>query len=319
MDNSQFLNEIQHQVEVGALTREEVLGLFSEESSVTDSDIKKSLGNIKMSQILSYVGAFIVFIGIVILIIQHWNDIGLVGRILVTLGAGVVAYIMGAMFGYYEKLYQVSQAFYLLSGFLLPVGLAVVFEEYSVFEPLLMQVVISGALLMLYGLTLFIANRKDIFIIFSILYGTWFIYAFAIYIFEFVDEDVFKYLTLIVGVAYMLLGYWISSTRWNRLASWLYSFGVIGLLTAAISLGGVWDFLFAGILLGVMYLSIYLASRSFLVFGTLFIMIYIGKLTAEYFANVTGWPVALVIAGLALIGAGYLGYYLNEKYFPKLS
>src|SRR6056297_3286586 len=126
MDKLQFLSEIQRQVEIGALTREEVLGIFKEESSTSEVDIKKSLRNIKMSQILSYIGAFIIFIGIVILVIQHWNDIGLLGRILVTLGAGIVAYIMGAMYGYYEKLYQVSQAFYLLSGFLLPVGLAVV-------------------------------------------------------------------------------------------------------------------------------------------------------------------------------------------------
>jgi len=315
MDKIDLFNEVREQMASGVISREEVLSLLGE----GQQDLGQSIKNIKVSQILSYVGAFIIFLGIVVLVIQFWDSMSVLTRILVTLGSGVVAYCLGSVFGLYEKMYQASQAFYLLSGFLLPVGLAVVFDEYGAFDPLFIQMTIAGVLFVLYLVSFLVAKRKDIFVIFSILFGTWFIYATAVYMLEMASYKYYAYLTLCVGIAYILLGYRMKTTPWDRLTSWLYSFGVLGILISTISLGGVWDVLFAGVVLGVMFLSIYLTSRSFLVFGTLFIMIYIGKLTGQYFADVTGWPVALIIAGLALIGVGYGAFYLNEKYFPKLS
>ncbi len=69
--------------------------------------------------------------------------------------------------------------------------------------------------------------------------------------------------------------------------------------------------------LGTLFLSINLKSGSFLTFGTLFIMAYILKITAEYFTRGLGWPLALVIAGLMLIAIGYLSFYLKKKYISS--
>jgi hypothetical protein len=43
-------------------------------------------------------------------------------------------------------------------------------------------------------------------------------------------------------------------------------------------------------------------------------MIYILKITGEYFQDGLGWPLALVLAGLALIAVGYVAVYVNNKY-----
>jgi hypothetical protein len=67
----------------------------------------------------------------------------------------------------------------------------------------------------------------------------------------------------------------------------------------------------------VILLSIWLKSKSFLVFGALFLMIYILKITSEYFTNSLGWPLALVLAGLLLIGIGALSVWLNKRYLGK--
>jgi hypothetical protein len=44
---------------------------------------------------------------------------------------------------------------------------------------------------------------------------------------------------------------------------------------------------------------------------------YILKITGEYFADSLSWPVALMVAGFALIGVGYFTFYLRKKYFSK--
>ena len=66
--------------------------------------------------------------------------------------------------------------------------------------------------------------------------------------------------------------------------------------------------------MGIIFLSIYVKNKAFLVFGSMFLMGYILKITSEYFAQSLGWPLALVIAGLALIATGYFSFYLNKKY-----
>ena len=79
----------------------------------------------------------------------------------------------------------------------------------------------------------------------------------------------------------------------------------------------MWEILFPGIVFGVVFLSVYLKSKSFLVFGSIYLMAYILKLTKEYFADSMGWPLALVISGLLLIGIGYAAFALNKKYIDS--
>jgi uncharacterized integral membrane protein len=55
-------------------------------------------------------------------------------------------------------------------------------------------------------------------------------------------------------------------------------------------------------------------SKSFLTFGAIFLVTYVFKITAEYFTDGLGWPLVLVIVGLAIIGIGYLAFSLKKKY-----
>jgi len=48
--------------------------------------------------------------------------------------------------------------------------------------------------------------------------------------------------------------------------------------------------------------------------GTIFLMAYILKITSEYFSTGLGWPIALVIAGLAMIGVGFMSFSIKKKY-----
>jgi hypothetical protein len=104
----------------------------------------------------------------------------------------------------------------------------------------------------------------------------------------------------------------------------LYAFGSLGFLGAALALGGwapeqnvFWELIFPLLVFGIIFLSIYVKSRAFLVFGSLFLIGYIFKLTGEYFSNTLGWPLALVLAGLLIMGVGYYAVRINRQYMKN--
>ena len=75
-----------------------------------------------------------------------------------------------------------------------------------------------------------------------------------------------------------------------------------------------WELIYPGLVFGALFLSVHIKSKAFLTWGTLFLMAYILKITSEYFSSGLGWPLALVIAGLAMIGVGYMSLSLKKKY-----
>ena len=47
------------------------------------------------------------------------------------------------------------------------------------------------------------------------------------------------------------------------------------------------------------------------------LMAYILKITSEYFSSGLGWPLALILAGLAMIGVGYMSISIKKKYLSS--
>ena len=58
-------------------------------------------------------------------------------------------------------------------------------------------------------------------------------------------------------------------------------------------------------------------SGVLMLVGTLSMLCYIGYFTAEHFANTLGWPIALVIIGIAFIGISAMAVRLNNKYIKS--
>jgi len=125
-------------------------------------------------------------------------------------------------------------------------------------------------------------------------------------------------------LSYLFFGYYFSSTKQKDLSGVLYGFGNLFFLGAALALGGwkpsqniFWEMIFPGLVFAVLLLSVHLKSKPFLTFGTIFLMAYILKITGEYFSGTLGWPVSLMICGIALIGIGYYAFSLNKKYLSS--
>jgi uncharacterized membrane protein len=276
------------------------------------------------SDILYYVGGFIVFLGIAVLIGQNWDDLGKPARIIATFGSAVAAYIIGVIFFRQGRLESMGQAFHLIAALVFPMGIMVIFDSMNIdVDGSGVQSWVSLILLVTY-LVSFMVFRKNLFIIFSLIFGTWFFYAINNFLFSntFDWEKQIQYLTLAVGMSYLFLGYYFSTKEDKRgMRGFLYGFGSLFFLGAGFSLGSYdphqnvfWELIYPGLLFGMIFLGVFLKSRGMLIFSILFLMAYIMKLTFEYFSDSLGWPLSLVIVGLALIFSGYYAVYLNKKY-----
>lgn len=326
MDKEELLQQIRNLAAENLITKDDLIKAYDETfKEKTNIAIVKKLG---ITEILYYIGGTIVFLGIAVLIWQNWSTLSVATKIIATLGFGIAAYIVGVVFGRYEKLDSVGQAFYLISALVTPMGLYVVFDNagFDVRSPGT-QSLISGILLGAYLLS-FVAFRKNIFTIFSIIFGTWLFFAFTSFLIggkpHFDELKFSEYRILLTGLVYILLGYSFSKNERHPLTGPLYGFGIFGFLSAAFALGGwepnqnvFWELIYPGLVLGVIFLSVHLKSKAFLTFGSIYLMLYILKITAEYFTDSLGWPLALVLAGLALIAIGYFSFYLNRKYISS--
>lgn len=329
MEKNEFLQLVKEQAKSSLITKEELIIAFDEAASMSPRRPQEtgSGKESRIAEILYYIGGTIVLLGIGVFIVQHWSTLSSATKILVTLGSGLAAYVVGVLFHTSQKLEKVSQAFFLISGCLTPTGLSVTFDIWgiNVGTPG-MQSIISAILLLTY-LSSTLLFRKNVFLVFSIIFGTWFFFSISRFLIgtqAFGSEKLYEYLSLATGLSYMILGFAFSKDEKKVLTGPLNAFGVLIFLGAAMELGGwtpkqnvFWELIFPGLVFGVILLSVTLKSKAFLTFGTLFLMAYIVKLTAEYFKDSIGWSLSLVIAGLAMIAIGYGSLALNKRYLGR--
>jgi hypothetical protein len=319
---SEIIEELKTYIAGGEVSRREVarrLGLGDLAAESPRAEQVSSLARrMTLTRVFYYLGGLIVLIGIGFLIYQIWEDIGSVGHVLVTLGFAIVLYIVGTIFmkSYAES--EVGVVMHILGALLMPTGVYVLLFELNR-DPIALEWIVSWIFLgvtLMYAISYFL-NRHPVFTFFSVVYGTGMLYAFSTAILNFPGEDFFAYLTMAIGVGYMLLARGFKNTRNSVLSGFFSAFGSLGFLGAAFSRvfdSLFWQLLFLALVSGGIILSLRMKSKAVLIFSTLFLIAHIVFLTSEYFADSVGWPVALIILGFVIIGVGYASFRLGKKY-----
>lgn len=317
-----MLSEITRQVQSGQLTKADLEAAVN--LGGANADVLSHRFN--LSEILYYIGGGIVFLGICVLSYQNWDWFGSFLRIFITLGSTIAAFLIAVVLSRYPNLTKVSQAFFLISGLLAPLGLNVTLKESGVIidqdgVQILIYAILSGIYL-----TAFKIFRQSILLFFGIVFCTG-LYHYIINIlvannFDSSNQDkIWEYRILTIGMGYLLLGYYLSKTSQAALRGIMYGFGAVGFLGAAMALGGwtpnqnvFWELIYPLLVFGLIYLSVPTKSKALLTFGTLFLIGYVIKITNEYFTSGLGWPLALVLCGFAIMGIGYYAVRFNKKY-----
>lgn len=322
MEKQEVLSSITTLSSQKLITKDEVLHAFDNGQEKKSSALTKDIG---LSEVLYFIGGFIVFVGISVLIWQNWNTLNSFTKIFTTLGFGVVAYFVGVLLNKEEKYGAIGYAFHLIAALVIPLGLGVTFDQAGFNSTVAGTQSLTAGILFVMYLASYFVFKKPIFTFFDIVYATWFFFVFTNFLIGsnpyFADIKFYEYRFLMVGISYICLGYYLSSTEQKELTGALYGFGSLFALGAALALGGwkpsqdvLWEVIYPALICGVLFLSVQLKSKAFLTFGTIFLMVYILKITGEYFSGTLGWPLSLMICGIALIGIGYYAFSLNKKY-----
>lgn len=323
MDKQTVLESVSMLAAAGDLSEAELSAAFRQ----TDGD-DISERHTNYSTVLYFIGGGVVVIGIVALIAQIWDDLGSVMHVVVTLGSGLAAFTVGVLLSRHRWLGAAGPAFFLIAALVLPVGMAVTVDEAG-FQPdhlewqSLISVVLVGAFAVAYVLF-----RSNSLLLYAIGFATWVFFAVTGWIAGpnpvFGEVEFFEYRAIAVGLAYLVLAFAFADTSRRGLSGILYSLGSMAFLGAALALGGwepsqnvFWELVFPGLVFAVLYASVHLKSKALLCFGSIFLASYLAKITGEYFSDSLGWPLALVIFGMLLMGVGYLTLRLKRRYLNE--
>lgn len=286
------------------LTPAEILAGLSPSA---DSDSKSSV----LMRLLGYLGGIFVLAGLGVFIEMQWEEMNSFARITVTLGSGIAAFVMAWLAVGDERREKTATPLFLVAALLQPTGILVAIDEFSRGGDARHAVLLTSAVLLIQqGLTFFTTRRTVLLftaLVFAvILYGT------AMDLAD-LDEDLIFFS---LGLSVLLVTYSIDRTRHASITPLWYFASSMAMLTGMFSLlkGSVLEILFLGAACGLVFLSTWVKSRSLLFVGTVAILGYVGYYTAENFSDVVGWPVALILFGLLLIGLSAAAFRINRKY-----
>lgn len=314
MEKEQIISLIKSEISQGNISKEDII------NSLEVKELETKDHSSKIINILYAVGGVIALIGVVILVSQYWNEIGIFGRILVTLGISIVTYIAALIYKKYEQ-NIISQIMFVMSAVLAPIGTYVMFKEADIKFDWLPQAITAVVLAVIYCAAFAVVKRNILPIIITA-FGSWAYFAILSELLNFdISSTAVKMSILILGAAYVLLAYnyHLLKTEGHdgeikSVKGLLYLGGTVAVLGAGISFGGAFDIVFIALLFAVFYTSVFVRSTTMLLAGAGFLIAHIIKLTSKYFADSVGWPLALIVVGFLVIGVGYLTVYLNRKF-----
>lgn len=260
--------------------------------------------------LLGYTGGTFVFAGLGLLTSMIWPDIGPLQRVVITLGSGMVAFVLGVVAHKDSRFAKAVTPLFILAAFLQPTGLFVFLDEYvpETGDPALAALTVFGVLAVQQGLVFCQLKRASL-LFFSLSFWALFV-ATALSWLD-VDEDINA---VTVGLSALFLGYYAAQRGYHAITPFWYFVGGGVLLGGVFALvrGEPTEMVYLGVNGFLVYLSIRLASRAMLVCAVFGLIGYLSYFTYEYFAHVTGWPIAMIVMGLAMIGLSAYAFRLGR-------
>ncbi|MDZ7726217.1 MAG: DUF2157 domain-containing protein [Candidatus Campbellbacteria bacterium] len=324
MYKEDLLNELSEKLHSGEVSRSELESLMAKSAEVEeDSEMSegRSDGGFSLTRIASILGAAIVITGLALFVVQIWEDIGSVARVVITLGLGFLLGTLGSVLLKRERGEDVGAAFHFLGGVLIPIGIFTTFAELGL-ESIWLRVIAFAVLGISYGL-LSLAHKSAVLTFFAILNGTSTLYLWLhatvdnIFESEYEIRWAYQYLSMAVGIGYLVLSQKFQATWNRRLTGLLLFFGSLMFLGAAFLQAYdyfLWQLLYFPLVVGGLFLSAVIKSRIVLIFSTIFLLLHLAYITEQYFANSLGWPLSLVVLGFAFLGLSYLSVKINQEY-----
>lgn len=234
MTKTELLQELLLKINTGEITREElasqlnILTITQPSPSLQDNESS----HFSITGMLYVFGAAVTIIGLIIFIAQIWEDIGSIAHVLVTLGLGLIITLSGSILLKQKPEDNIGSIFHFIGGILIPGGALVTLEELNLADNPAWPFAITFGIIFVFYLILNSAHKRAVLTFFTIANGTAFIYLLVGAIENFRNDDLYMYLTMIIGTSYLLLAESFRDGWNNRLLGALYFFGALGILGA---------------------------------------------------------------------------------------
>lgn len=130
------------------------------------------------------------------------------------------------------------------------------------------------------------------------------------------DNTAVNWASLIIGLSVMLTAYGLhKAARYPRLSGLGYFFGSIMAYTGLFDLvqNTGFELLYLAVTASILYACVVLQSRALLLTTVIAMLAFIGYYSAEHFANSLGWPVTLVLMGVAFLSVGTIAIKVKQR------
>ena len=267
-----------------------------------------------LSKLFGYIGGIFVFAGIGVFISMYWADFGSAQRVITTLGTGLIALFMGVVCLADNKYERAATPLFLMASILQPTGILVMLQEYSSGGDPRQGLLFMAIYMLIQQGAIFWAKGRTVLAFSAILFGC----VFFVNLFDLWDVNT-KLIGTVIGSSLICIAYALSQSRHAAIAPFWYFVGAVVLMWSVFEAveNTAFEVVYLGLSAFMVFLSTYVRSRTLLLVGTLAMLVYIGYYTAKHFANAIGWPIALMLIGVALIGLSALAVNINNKYIKS--
>jgi len=300
------LDDIVTTAQENNLTIEDISARFVQKLPKT-----KKGANVIVMRLLTYVGALFIFAGITAFVAMEWDNLNSPARIIITFGPGIIALIMGLVVLKDDRYIKAATPLFLMAAFLETSGLFVFLAEYfDGDDPAIAAMVVFGPMAVQMGL-LFKSQKQTSLLFFAIIFA--FAFLWAVMDELDMDEDL---IASALGTSGLFLSHAINKTAHRAFVPFSYFIFALLLAFGAFELlehEQPFDFLLIGLAAFMIYASVISQSRSFLAVSVIIMLGYLGYYTEEYFADVTGWPIALIVMGMVMLGISAYAVKLGQK------
>lgn len=296
--------------EIAALARRHGIGADEIAARLTQAGPAPDRQGGIIKLLLGYTGGVFIFAGLGLLVSMLWPDMGSAERVIITLGPGIIAFILGCLWHRDARFARAATPVFLVAAFLQPTGLFVFLDEFvpRSGEPELAAMAVFGVLCLQQTLAFIQLGRASLLFL-AIAFWAGALGA-ALTWLE-VDADV---TALTVGISLLFLARHATTAAHPGVSPFWYFLGGGLLLGGTFNLveGGPLELAYLVANGFLIYLSILVASRSLLFVSVAGLIGYLSYFTYEYFADVIGWPVAMIVMGLVMIGVSAYAFKLGQ-------
>jgi hypothetical protein len=272
---------------------------------------EESRGRVVAVRVLGFLGGTFVFAGIGVFIALQWAQMNSAARVVATLGSGLAAFVLAMLASREFRFDKATTPLLLIAAVLEPTGMLVAFREFgSGGDWRVAGLITSGAMTLQFGAT-FARLRRSTPLFMAVLFGTLFWWTAL----DLLDADR-QLISLVVGGSMLLAAAGIDRTPHRDITPVWYLFGATAFLYGFFDSveRTAFEITFLAIAAGFVYLSVALHSRTLLFVATMAILAYTAWFTDEHFANSVGWPLALIVFGLFMIGLSALAFRIDRDY-----